>query len=119
MREGRLAVRPPRHDPSSDAHRWAFSGVPDQRVRLRGRVLAVEAVGVRRYPRRLQGFEFLASRLENEVQFLGHAAAVVEPPPCLRYASMNGSIPPSITFWTSGIFSSVRWSLTIVYGWKT
>ena len=32
---------------------------------------------------------------------------------------MNGSMPPTITFWTSGIFNSVRWSLTIVYGWKT
>jgi len=61
-------------------------------------VLPVKTVRERRYARRLQGIEFLASGLENEVKFFGHAAAVVEPPPCFRYASMNGSIPPSITF---------------------
>ena len=32
-----------------------------------------------------------------------------------RYASMNGSIAPSMTFCTSVIFSSVRSSFTIVY----
>ncbi len=32
---------------------------------------------------------------------------------------MNGSSSPSMTPWTSEIFSSVRWSVTIVYGWNT
>ncbi len=32
---------------------------------------------------------------------------------------MNGSRSPSITFCTSGILSSVRWSFTMVYGWNT
>src|SRR5439155_2211939 len=108
MGERRLAMRAPRDDPSGNRHRGALMGVAEHRVRLRRGVLTIEPIRERHYSRRLQGFEFLASRLENEVQFLGHAAAVVEPPPCFRYASMNGSIPPSITFWTSGIFNSVR-----------
>jgi len=116
MSERRLAVGAPRDDASGDRHRRPFLAVTKHRMGLCRRVLAIESVRVGRDPRCLQGFEFLAPRLENEVQFLGHAAAVVEPPPCFRYASMNGSIPPSMTFWTSGIFSSVRWSLTIVYG---
>ena len=98
MGEDRLPVRPPGHDPPGQAHRRSFCSGGEHGVRLCGGVLAIKAIGVRRYPGRLQGFELLASRLENEVQFFGHAAAVVEPPPCLRYASMNGSIPPSITF---------------------
>ena len=32
---------------------------------------------------------------------------------------MNGSRSPSITRCTSPTFSSVRWSFTMVYGWKT
>ena len=52
--------------------------------------------------------QLFSARLEDEVQILGHAAAVVDSPVCLRYASMNGSIAPSITFCTSGILSSVR-----------
>ena len=32
---------------------------------------------------------------------------------------LNESIAPSITFCTSAILSSVRWSLTMVYGWNT
>src|SRR6185436_14850935 len=112
-------MRAPRHDPPGERHRGTLLGVAQHRQRLGSRVLAIERVGVRWNAGRLQGFEFLTPCLENKVQFFRHAAAVVEPPPCLRYASMKGSIPPSITFWTSGILSSVRWSLTIVYGWKT
>src|SRR5213595_2842721 len=119
MRERRLAMRSPRHDASRKSDRGPFLGVTDQRLGLTREMLSVERVRVWSNAGGFQGLEFLPSRLEDEVEVLAHAAAVVEPPPCLRYASMNGSIPPSITFWTSGILSSVRWSLTIVYGWKT
>src|SRR5437868_11534254 len=103
MRESCFAVRPPGDDSSRDAHRRTFLCGSQHRLRLRRCVLTIEPVSVGSYVRLLQGFEFLTSRLENEVQLVAHAAAVVEPPPCFRYASMNGSIPPSITFWTSGI----------------
>src|SRR5437868_1362413 len=119
MGEGGLPMPPPGNNPPRDIHGRPIRAVAEHGLRLRRGVLAIEAISVRRDSRRLQGFEFFASRLENEVQFFGHAAAVVDPPPCFRYASMNGSMAPSITFWTSGILSSVRWSLTIVYGWNT
>src|SRR5207237_1082682 len=57
--------------------------------------------------------QLLAARRLDEA---GHAACL---PKRLRYASMNGSRSPSITFCTSATLSSVRWSLTIVYGWNT
>ncbi len=119
MREGGFSVRAPGDDSSGQSYSRTFLRVAEELLRIGGAVLAVEGVRVRVYPRRLQRFELLPARLENEVELFAHAAAVVDPPPCFRYASMNGSIPPSITFWTSGIFSSVRWSLTMVYGWNT
>ena len=116
MGERRLAVGTPGNDAPSDGHHRSFVAVPHQGVSGFRSVLAIKAVRVRCYTGRLQGFQFFAPRLEDKIQVFGHAAAVVESPVCFKYASMNGSIAPSMTFWTSGIFSSVRWSLTIVYG---
>ena len=42
-----------------------------------------------------------------------------EPSFRLRYASVNSSSLPSSTACASPTFTSVRWSLTIVYGWST
>ena len=86
-------------------------------------VRAGEAVGKRRHAPRLERLELLAARLHHEIGVvvlgLAHRALPEEPfplPCCLMYASMKGSIAPSITLCTSVILSSVRWSLTIVYG---
>src|SRR5579863_3855677 len=131
MRERRLAVPAPRHHPPRRRHDRPLLGALRQRgARFGCRVRASEPVRERLDARRDQRVELGAPVAEDEVEILacavdrGHAAAVPFAPPArrteaLRYASMNGSIPPSITFWTSGILSSVRWSLTIVYGWKT
>lgn len=114
MSERRLAMRSPGNDAARQGHNRTFIAASHQSMSSLSGVLAIKAVCVRRYASRLQGFQFFAPRLEDKVELLGHAAAVVESPVCFRYASMNGSIAPSMTFWTSGIFSSVRWSLTIV-----
>src|SRR5205823_2010682 len=74
---------------------------------------AVEPIGERADAALHQLGELLAARRLDEA---GHAACL---PKRFRYASMNGSRSPSITFWTSATFSSVRWSFTIVYGWNT
>jgi len=108
MRKRRFAVATPCDDTASHRHRWPFRGIPHQRVRGFSGVLPVERVRIRLYSGGLQRFQLFSARLEDEVQILGHAAAVVDSPVCLRYASMNGSIAPSITFCTSGILSSVR-----------
>jgi len=63
-----------------------------------------EAVKAPRHPARFECRQFLSARLLDEVQIVAHAAGPLR----VRYASMNGSMPPSITFCTSGIFSSVR-----------
>src|SRR4051812_43704877 len=116
MREDGLAMCSPGDDASSDRNERSIVSGSHQCEGVCRRVPAVESVSVRRNTGCLQGFELLATRLEDKVQLLCHAAAVLDSPVCLRYASMNGSMAPSITFCTSGIFSSVRWSLTIVYG---
>ena len=106
--------------------------------RLDRRMRPVERVRERGDAVLLQHRELLAARAQHRVEILllrdadaalllthrlptsADTSTVAAGAPCsLRYAWMNGSIAPSITFWTSGIFSSVRWSLTIVYGWKT
>src|SRR6266571_5181429 len=74
---------------------------------------AVEPIGERDDAALHQLGELLAPRRLDEA---GHAACL---PKRFRYASMNGSRSPSITFWTSATFSSVRWSFTMVYGWNT
>ena len=123
VRERRLAVRAPRDDPAGDAHRLAFL-LPVRRMqrdRLGRAMRAVERVRERRDAARDERVELLAPRALDEVQLVGSRRALprsARRAPS-RYASMNGSMSPSITFCTSGIFSSVRWSLTIVYGWKT
>src|SRR2546426_6447959 len=69
---------------------------------------AIEAIGERRYAPLHELRELLAPRRLDEAR---HAALL---PKRLRYASMKGSMSPSITFWTSATFSSVRWSFTMV-----
>src|SRR5207249_11460477 len=69
---------------------------------------AVEPVGERNDAAVGELGELLASRRLDEA---GHAALL---PKRFKYASMNGSKSPSMTFWTSATFSSVRWSFTIV-----
>jgi len=122
MGERRLAVATPRDQSSSDAHRCAavVLTLRERLGRSRRGVCTVVAVRERRHASAYQRVELIPPRLLNEVQLVGHAGSpVFTPPVSLRNASMNGSIPPSITFCTSGILSSVRWSLTIVYGWNT
>src|SRR5690349_9904617 len=119
MRESSLPVCAPGDDSPGESNRRTGFSIAHHCQRRFGCVLSIEAVGVRSYAGRLQGCQFFATRLENEVKIFGHAAAVVDSPVCFKYASMKGSIAPSITFCTSGILSSVRWSLTIVYGWNT
>src|SRR5690242_1110742 len=93
-----------------------------QRYRIGSVMRTVEAIGEGRRSTRRECVELLAPGLLHEVDVVAHAAAL-PPVPCpansRRYASMNGSMSPSITRCTSGIFNSVRWSFTIVYGWKT
>src|SRR5207245_1278409 len=81
--------------------------------RERDRVRAIEPIGERDHAALRQLSELLAPGGLYEA---GHAALL---PKRFRYASMNGSRSPSITFCTSPTLSSVRWSLTIVYGWNT
>src|SRR5882762_5520038 len=107
VRKGRLAVRPPGYNPASQAYRGPLLPAEEQ-LRLNSGMLAIETVRVRRNTSRFESLELFATGLKDKIHLVGHAAAVVELPPCFILASMNGSIPPSITFWTSGIFSSVR-----------
>ena len=109
MREARLPLPAPRDDPPRDAHDLALVRLPKRGDGGRRRVRAHEAIRVRRDPARDQRVVLLAARLENEVLlFGGHAAFAPGAPARLRYASMNGSIAPSITLPTSVILSSVR-----------
>ena len=125
MRERRLAVRAPRHHPPGDAHRPARPVVrafgsaaiaPPMR-----RACARTGTRTARCPPPPSASSLARrSRRTKLRSSAAHArAAARSRRACRRYASMNGSIPPSITFCTSGILSSVRWSLTIVYGWNT
>ena len=115
-----LALRAERHEPAGDGDRGAVlaHGVIVRRERLGGGVGAREAIGEGRDAHRLQGRALLPPRRLDVGRFsaAGHAALL---PKRLRYAWMNSSRSPSITLCTSPTLSSVRWSLTIVYGWKT
>src|SRR6185437_3881395 len=121
MCERRLAVRAPGDESARNAHGLGLGMFTRRRQRhgVRRPVRARVAVGERGHAPLGERLELLASRPLDEVQRVGHAAALPEPPVCVRYVSMNGSMSPSMTRCTSGILSSVRWSFTIVYGWKT
>ena len=62
------------------------------------------------------GMTILGEFTMEEISVFGHDAPFPAADAFFRYASMNGSMSPSITRCTSGIFNSVRWSLTMVYG---
>jgi hypothetical protein len=117
MREGRFSVRAPRDNAAGNAHRVPFVVLVGRMKtnRVRGVVRPIETIRERADALRDQGIELLASRLLHEVQIFAHAAALPPDAPfCDRYASMNSSMSPSMMRWTSGILSSVRWSLTMV-----
>jgi hypothetical protein len=128
--ERRLAVPALRDEPPRDAHGRSLlvpRAIAEGGERLRRRVRAVEGVGERRDAARLERRQLLAPRPQHEVEVVARvrrrttvvAHAEFASVTCFRYASTNGSMSPSITRCTSGILSSVRWSFTIVYGWKT
>src|SRR6185437_7655920 len=120
MREARIPVPAPCHDAPGHAHFRPLIDASQRGDRRCGGVRPLEGVRVRRDAARYQRVVFLAPRLEDEVQLVGrHALFAPAEFARLRYASMNGSIAPSITFATSEILSSVRWSFTMVYGWNT
>jgi hypothetical protein len=124
-----LPVTPPCNQPARDPNRLPlFHTLRQKRDRVRRFMRPLVPVGVRLHAARNELIELFAPGLLDEVQvlrrfgyaggFLGvllHAAFVC----CFRYASMNVSISPSMMRCTSGIFISVRWSFTIVYGWNT
>ena len=121
MRERRLAMPAPRDERPATRTVARLRAADERRHRLVASCVRSKPYANGGTPA-ATSVELLAPRLLHEVQLVGHAALPVvtdTPPDCLRNASMNGSMPPSITFWTSGIFSSVRWSLTMVYGWNT
>ena len=123
-RERRLALRPPRRDaPGARADLGALlAHLVLERRTARGRSGACARTGRRRAarpsPRSAAGFSRRASSTKVRSS-VTRASVVACPPNRLRYAWMNASRSPSITRCTSPILSSVRWSLTIVYGWKT
>ena len=116
MRENSLAVRAPGDDATGNSHMrtFLFTRALSRHVGESFRRAAITRIRIRKRLDRsaLQRIELFASRFQYKVEIVAHAA----PLDIFRYASMNGSIPPSMTFWTSGILSSVRWSFTIVYG---
>ena len=78
-----------------------MAAIPDPRLTQLAEVIEErQADVVLRLGRRGGGRGQLADGLAHD--------AFSPAPSCFRYASMNGSIPPSITLCTSGIFSSVR-----------
>src|SRR2546425_478390 len=105
--EGRLPVGPQQREPAGQPVH-ALVGVAEPLDRPARRPRALEPVGVRRDATAHQLGQLLAARRLDEAR---HAALL---PKRLRYASMNWSRSPSITFCTSPTLSSVRWSLTIV-----
>src|SRR6185437_460866 len=124
MGECGLAVGAPGHDAAGHAHGLALVVHPlwQQRHRICRAMRAVESITERLDTARFERLELLSPSALYEVQVLVRAHAAALPggvPSCDRYASMNGSMSPSMTRCTSGILSSVRWSFTIVYGWKT
>ena len=115
MREARLSLATPRDDAPRDAHALSFVRSPERGHGCGGGVRAPEAVRVRRDAALEQRVVLVATRLEDETLLVGaHAALAPAAPARLRYASMNGSMAPSITLPTSEILSSDRWSFTIV-----
>src|SRR4029077_6883843 len=112
MSEGGLAHGTEQDEPSGEAVDRLVA-IPERLEGLRNHARPIEPVGERDHAALGELGEFLASGRFDEAR---HAALL---PKRFRYASMNGSRSPSITFWTSPTLSSVRWSLTIVYGWNT
>src|SRR4029077_5392381 len=112
MPEGGLAHGAQQNQPPGETvHRRVFGA--ERLQRRPDRTGTIEPIGERGDAPFDQLRQLLAPCRLDEA---GHAACL---PKRLRYASMNGSRSPSITFWTSATFSSVRWSLTMVYGWNT
>src|SRR6266550_180503 len=83
VRKGRLAVRSPGYNPARQAYRGPLLPA-EERLRLNRGMLAVETVRVRRNTSRFESLELFATGLKDKIQLVGHAAAVVEPPPCFR-----------------------------------
>ena len=109
MREDRLPLPAPRDDCAPRRARSRPSSA------LPSAATAAAAVCVRLNPYAYgaiaaldQRIVFVATRLEYEVLLVGGHAVCTPGAARLRYASMNGSIAPSITFATSVILSSVR-----------
>src|SRR5258708_37094403 len=111
-------MRPPRHETPRQAHDISLvSPFRQGHDRRSGIVRALEAIREWLHPRGEQRIELLETSLADEVELVAHAASPAGTPPAsLRKASMNGTMAPSITFCTSGIFSSLRWSLTSMWG---
>ena len=98
VRERRLAVRAPRHDATGDPHR------PGPRRPRGSAANASLALCVRANPyangatpSAASASSFSRRARMHEVELLAHAAASPPAPNRLRYASMNGSMSPSIT----------------------
>src|SRR5690242_3852262 len=124
MSKRRLPRRPPAHQAAGKPHRFTVAllalGIDGEG--LCRMMCAVESICEGRRALLDERIEFFPPSLLYEIEIVAHAAALppdLRPPNSRRYASMNGSMSPSITRCTSGIFSSVRWSFTIVYGWNT
>src|SRR5439155_5220057 len=119
VRERRFAVRPPGHEAAGDTHLRSigFASCRVQRYGLGRAMGPVERIGERRDTSRDERVQLIATSPLDEVRLIGHAATLPPPPPppfppaalpdFVRYASMNGSMSPSITRCTSGIFNSV------------
>src|SRR5207237_5814276 len=101
----RLSVPAPGDQTPGDAHGraflWALGGKRRQR-RRRG-VRPVERVAECRDAFLAKRIQLRATSLEQSREFVAHASLPVAP--CLRNASMKGSMSPSMTFCTSGIFN--------------
>ena len=114
MRERGLPVRPQRDESPSERMPRLVILAAVRRQRCVRRRATIEAIRERRDAALDELFQLLAPRGLDKS---GHYAALL--PKRFRNASMNGSRSPSMTLCTSLTFSSVRWSFTMVYGWKT
>ncbi len=135
MCKGGLPLTAPRHEASGHRHLGPLFRGPQRRDGVGCGVGAIEGIAERFHSGGAQAIELLATRLHHEIELLPRRRALLrlcrrlpvlrigthDTPPCallslsaLRYAWINGSMSPSMTFWTSAILSSVRWSLTIV-----
>ncbi len=125
MEEGRLALRAHAHDApgDGDGRPIVAHGVVVGGQHLGGGVAPLVPVGEGRYALGLERRALLAAGGLDEravvVALAPVGAHAALPPKRLRYAWMKASRSPSMTRWTSPTLTSVRWSLTIVYGWKT